>query len=100
MRTEALTYSANDVIEVRAHLVHLVDEGKAGNAILVGLAPHGFGLRLHTGNAIEDGDGAVEDAERTLNFNSEIDVTRRIDDVDAALLVEAGPGSRGRRTGN
>ena len=42
-----------DVIEVRAHAVHLVDETNARNAILVGLAPHRFRLRLHAGDGVE-----------------------------------------------
>ena len=42
MRAETLANGADDVIEVRAHAVHLVDEADARNAVLVGLAPNGF----------------------------------------------------------
>ena len=40
---------------------------------------------LHAGNAVENCDGAIEHAQRTLNFGREINVTRRINDVDALL---------------
>ena len=49
--TEALDDGFDGVIEIRAHPVHLVDEANARNAVLVGLAPHGFRLRLHAGTA-------------------------------------------------
>src|SRR5262249_22610707 len=48
-----------------------------------------------TGDGIEDGDGAVEDAERALDLDGEVDVARRVDDVDAAVAPEA-RGGRGR----
>ena len=34
-------------IKIRADAVHFVDEDDARHAIFVGLAPYGFGLRLH-----------------------------------------------------
>ena len=63
-------------LEVRADAVHLVDEGDAGNAVLVGLAPHGLGLRLDAADGAEDADRAVEDAQRALDFDGEVDVAR------------------------
>src|SRR5262249_40172648 len=83
--TEALTDGANDGAEIRPHLVHLVDESEARYAVLVGLAPHGFRLRLHAGDGVEDGDGAIEDAERAFDFDGEVHVARGIYDVDAIL---------------
>ena len=85
-------------LEVRADAVHLVDEADARHAVLVGLAPHGFRLRLDTGDRVEHGDGAVEHAQRALDFNREVDVAGRIDDVDAVLFPEAG--RRGGRDGD
>src|SRR5580698_8341648 len=58
--TEALANRADDVVEVRAHAVHLVDETDARDAILVSLAPYGFGLRLHAGDRVEHANRAVE----------------------------------------
>ena len=69
--------------EVRPDAVHLVDEGDAGNAVAVGLAPHRLGLRLDAGHRVEHRDGAVEDAQRALDLGREVHVARRVDDVDA-----------------
>ena len=76
-------------IEVRAHAVHLVDEAHARNAVLVSLAPHGFGLGLNAGNRVEHSHGTVEHTERTFNFNREVHVAGRVDDVDALVFPEA-----------
>ena len=86
------------LLEVRADAVHLVDEADARHAVLVGLAPHGFRLRLHTRDGVEHGDGAIEDAQRALDFNREVDVAGRVDDVDAVLFPETR--RRGGRNGD
>src|SRR3546814_17330394 len=72
--------------------------------VLVGLAPHGFGLRLHATNRAQHEHRAVEHAQRTPDLDSEVDVPGSIDDVQAVLqhrLVHAGPerGGRGGRDG-
>ena len=77
-------------VEVRAGPIHLVDERDPRNTVLVGLTPHGFGLRLDTAHGAEHRNGAVETREGTLHFGREVDVTRSIDDVDAMVLPEAG----------
>ena len=86
------------LLEVRADAVHLVDEADARHAVLVGLAPDGFRLRLDAGDGVEHGDGAVEHAQRALDFDGEVDVARRVDDVDAVIAPEAG--RRGGRDGD
>src|SRR5204862_4464142 len=60
------------------------------HAVLVGLAPDGLRLRLAAGGRVAHRYGSVEHAQRTLDFGREIDVTRRIDDVDAVIAPEAG----------
>ena len=77
------------LVEVGAHAVELVDEAHAGDAVLVGLAPHGLGLGLDAGDAVEHGDGAVEDAQRPLDLDREVDVAGRVDDVDPVVAPEA-----------
>ena len=77
-------------VEVRTQLVHLVDEADPGDVVLVGLTPHGLGLGLNALLAVEDRDRAIEDAQRALNLNGEVDVTRGVDDVDLVLVPEAG----------
>src|SRR5258708_101257 len=68
--------------EVRADAVHLIYKADPRNAVLVGLAPHRLRLRLHARDSVEYGDRAVEHAQAALHFGREIDVARRIDDVD------------------
>src|SRR5690606_1125342 len=76
-----------DLEKVRAGAVHLVDEGQAGHAILVGLAPHGFGLGLNATHRAIHHAGAIEHAHGTLDFDGEVNVSRGVDDVDAMLGV-------------
>src|ERR1700678_3555279 len=89
---KTLAHRANRMIEIGADAVHLVDERDARNAVLVRLAPNGFGLRLHAGDRVKNRDSAVEYAQPTLDFHGEIHVARPIDDVDAVFLGEASPG--------
>ena len=93
---EALADRADRHLEVGADAVHLVDEGDPRDAVLVGLAPDGLGLRLDAGDGVEDDDRAVEDAQRALDLDGEVDVARRVDDVDAVVL----PVARGRGRGD
>ena len=82
---------ADNFEEVGARAVHLVHVADTGHAILVGLAPHGLGLRLHAAYGAESGDSAVEHAERTLHFHGEIDVSRGVNEVDFELVARIFP---------
>ncbi len=84
----------DDAREIGAHTVHLVHEGQPRHAELVGLAPHRLGLRLDAAHAAEDDHRAVEHAQATLDLDGEIDVARRVDQVD--LVVAPGQDGRGR----
>ena len=84
--------------EVGADLVHLVDEDHARHAVFVGLAPYRLGLRLDALVGVEQRYRAVEHAQGALDLDGEIDVARRVDDVDA-LVVPVSSG-RGRRDGD
>ena len=79
---EAVTHRLHGRVEVRAGAIHLVDERDARYAVAVGLAPDGLGLRLHACDRVEDGDGAVEDAEAPLDLDGKVHVPGRIDNVD------------------
>src|SRR4051812_30812475 len=95
---EALDHHVDAAEEVRTGAVELVDEAHARDAVLLRLPPDLLGLRLDTGDTVVDRDGPVEDAERTLHLDGEVDVPGGVDDVD----VEAVPGAlrRGRRDGD
>ena len=80
---------------IGADAVHLVDEADARHAVFVGLAPDRLGLRLHARHRIEHRDRAVKDAKRALDLDGEIDVARRVNDVDAVVVPEAGRRGRG-----
>jgi hypothetical protein len=86
-------------IEVGPDPIHLVGEDESGNAIPIRLTPDRLGLGLDAGHRVEQGDGAVEYAERTLHLDGEIHVAWGIDDVDsvgrAAPKPEAGSCGRG-----
>ena len=88
--------------EVGAHAVILVDERDAGDVEVAGLAPHGLGLRLNTGNGIEHGDGTVENAQGALDLGGEVHVAGGVDDLDAVALAVLGPeaGGGGGLNGN
>ena len=83
--------------EIGAGPIHLVDEAYSRHAVLVGLAPHGLGLRLDPRDRIKDGDGAVEHAQAALDLDREIDMAGRVDDVDAVIVPKAGRRGRGDR---
>ena len=93
--TETVMDHVDAAEEVGADTVHLVHEADTRNMIGVGLTPHGFRLGLNTGDGIENADGAVKHTQGAFNLNREVHVAGGIDDVDAAVLPEAGRGSRG-----
>jgi len=86
---QALVHHVDNVVEVRAHDVHLVDVDHAGNIVVVSLSPDRLGLRLHAALGTKDRHAAVEHAQAALDFNGEVDVARGVDDVDAVALPEA-----------
>src|SRR5439155_9989644 len=89
---EALADHVEAAPEVSAGAIHLVDEADTGHAVLIGLPPHGFRLRLHASHGVENDDAAVEHAQRALHFDGEVDVARCIDDIDAVIAPETGRG--------
>ena len=81
--------------EVGADLVHLVGEDDARHLVLVALAPHRLGLRLDALVGIEHAHRAVEHPQRALDLDGEVDVARRVDDVEALVVPERGGRGRG-----
>ena len=97
VRPKAVDHRLHAAREVRADPVHLVDVGDPRHVVLVGLAPHGLGLRLDAGDRVEQRDRAVEHAQRALHLDGEVDVARRVDDVDPVTLPLGRGGRRGDR---
>ena len=90
-------------VEIRAGAVHLVDENHARHFVLVGLAPDGLGLRLHTGGAAQHHHRTIQHTQGTLYLNGEVHVPGGVDDIDAVLVelgIHALPETGGRRRGN
>jgi hypothetical protein len=107
--TQLPTHFGHRVFKVRPHPVHLVHERDARNIVLGGLAPDGFRLRLHSGDAAENRHRPVQNPHGPLDFGREIDVPRRVDDVDPVrdahrrlrpAIFLLGPVTRGRRGGD
>ena len=86
---ESFFHHVDDTIEVSSHNVHLVDVRHSRNVVFVRLSPYGFGLRLNAALCAKYANGTVENSERTLDFNSKIDVTGRVDYIDTVSLPVA-----------
>ena len=98
LRAEAIDDVLQALEEVRADLVHLVGEDDARHLVLVALAPHRLGLRLHALVGIEHHDRAVQHAQAALDLDGEVDVAGGVDDVQPLVVPERG--GRGRRDGD
>src|SRR6056300_167656 len=83
---ETITKLSDDTLKIRSRTIHFIDEDHSRYFILVGLTPDRLGLRLNTGGATKHHYRAIEDAERTLNLNREVDVSGGIDDIDSMLI--------------
>ena len=92
---EAILHHVDNIEEVCAHDVHLVDERHTRDMILVGLVPNGLGLGLNAALCAEYRDRTIEYAQGTLYLNGEVNVARGVDDVDAVILPVAGGRSGG-----
>ena len=87
---ELVAHLLHDALELRADAIHLVDKCDPRHAVLVGLAPDGFRLRLDAADRAEHRDRAVEHAQRALDLDGEIDVPGRVDNIDAVVAPETG----------
>ena len=90
--TEAVDNHVDATVEIRAHAIHLVDETDARNIVFVGLTPDGFRLGLDAGDGIKNTASTIEHAQAAFDFDGEVDVSRRIDNVNAVIVPEAGRG--------
>src|SRR5216683_613566 len=91
-RAQALLDHVHAAQEIRAASIHLVDITNARNAVVVGQAPVGFRLRLDAGDSVKHHDGAVEDAQGSIDLDGEIDMSRSVDEIDLLIAPECGHG--------
>src|SRR6185436_11670485 len=80
--------------------IELINETNTRNAILVGLTPDCFGLRLNARDTVEYGNGAIKDAQAALDFHCEVHVPGGVDDVDAMIDAVSFPEASGRGAGD
>ena len=72
MSAVPLTLISREVEEVRAGLVHLVDEHNPRHLVAIRLTPHGFGLRLNARIAVQQNHGTIKHRQRPFHFNREV----------------------------
>ena len=83
---ELFTDLRDHLVRIGTGAVHLVDEGDSRNFVALHLAIDGQRLALDTTDGAENEDCAVENAQRSFDFNGEVDVPRGIDDVDRMII--------------
>ena len=72
--------------EISSGTVHFVDEDHSRHIVFIALAPDSLGLRLYTADRTKNRDGSVKNAQAALHLDRKIDVSRRVDDIDAVLF--------------
>jgi hypothetical protein len=97
IRSEPVPHRLDRLLVVGAGAIHLVDEGDPRYLVLIGLAPDRLRLRLNPGHGVEQGDGSVEHAQGAFDLDGEVDMARRVDDVDPMLAPLACGCRRGDR---
>src|SRR3978361_1196917 len=98
MCAETLDDVLQTFVEIGAGLIHLVGEDDARNLVLVSLAPDGFSLRLNALVGVEHAYGTIEHAQRTLDFDGEVDVAGIVDYLQPLAFPEGS--RRSRRDGD
>ena len=79
----------DDAEEVSADTVELVYVDDTRNFRIISVTPVGFGLGLYAARTTEYADAAIENLQRTINFDSEVNVAGSIDDVESVVFPKA-----------
>jgi hypothetical protein len=77
--------------EVGPGLIHLIDETKAWEVILLPLPPDRLALSLNPLAGVKNSDRAIQDPQRPFHLSGEVDVARGVDQIDFKAL----PGTLG-----
>ena len=85
MRGQPAEYLVERPVEIGPDAVHLVDEANPRDAVFVGLPPDRLALSLDPLHGTENHQRPVEHPQAPLDLGREIDVPRRVDDVDRVL---------------
>ena len=85
---------------IGAGQVHLVDKGYARHTVTVSLPPNRFRLRFHAVDRRKQQHQAIQYAHGTLDLNREIDMPRRVDDIDDMQMTRPTPFGLRRRRSN
>ena len=75
----------HDAQRIGAGAVHLVDERQPRHMIALHLAIDGHRLALHAAHGAQHQNGAVQHAQAAFHLDREIDVARRIDEIDLVI---------------
>jgi hypothetical protein len=74
-------------LELEKSTINLVDDNNWLNALTKSLAEHSLGLDAHTLNGVDDDESTISDTESSGDLRREINVTRRIDQVDQEICA-------------
>mmetsp|Transcript_7328 Transcript_7328/g.11591 ORF Transcript_7328/g.11591 Transcript_7328/m.11591 type:complete len:647 (+) Transcript_7328:221-2161(+) len=78
--------SVDAEVKVGSGTVHFVKETHARNLVLICLTPDSLSLGFNTCDTIEDSDGSIQNSKRSLHFQSKVDVTGGVNNVDSMVL--------------
>jgi len=82
---EALVHHLTVELKLEESAVKLVDGDNGLDALGKSLAQHGLGLHRHTLDAVDHDKSTVRDTESRRHLSGEVNVTRRVDQVDEEL---------------
>ena len=87
IRTQAFPGHFHDPEEIGTRTIHLVDKNHPRDVVLVALTPDRLRLRLHAADRAQNRYGTVKYTQTAFHFDREINVPRRINNIDAVLVV-------------
>ena len=94
---ELLLELLHDRLGIRPGAVHLVDERQPRHVVPLHLAVDGDRLRLHAAHRAQHQHRAVQHAQAPLHLDGEVDVPRRVDQVDLVVVPLDRGGGAGDR---
>ena len=83
---QSAMHHIDNMVEIRAHNIHLVDISHTRNMVFVCLTPNSFRLWLNTALGTENSYRTVQHFQGTLNFYSKVNVTWGVDNIDTMAL--------------